>query len=703
LLTTTLIRWQPFHGTLLGKLTVLLAPLAGIAVIEALYQTSRKHHGIAFVSVDGYDHYAWVYLPAFVIWLINLSFESVYDLTTIVQPYHMLRRKAATAEDALTYNLQGNILFHNTWLAFAKRRYTVLFASVAVLLGSSLPIAVAGLYTPDETVRLSVIPLQQSTYFNASQGFYQDELPYEGTTLDGDEPPSVKQNGDSMANLVLYNNLSYPRGTYNTFALGEFIIPDSELSNIVKGTYSSVTVQLPAVRGRVNCTSVPQENIYANPVPISSGEISADNPAYIPIQSLTSKGCWNSTGTWAGYTTFEGIANSIEREFIFGRLAGSQVNGGGGDQDTIWPVENKSVTDAGYHGYTAMPAQCPRGMITFGKGLHENKTGIPSDTLTDITVMHCWPYVEQVVLNTTFSVPSMDIISANPLPPDPSLPGGYPFFSEAEILENAGMPVGRGVPQLWANYLSSLETPNDTMAYAFDLFIEAVVWGKGGIPVSELLGPENEDRLIARVDEVYGTIMAQLYNGQGRIPALPDATTLNGTAVNQNQYRVVQSLISTRILEAVLAAMFVCCALAFWELDMKELLPQNPCSIAAAASFVAGSRLVDRSIMPEGSEFLSVKEMMKKGTFDGLKFRMGWWGEGKVKRFGIDVLDSRDAVTEKLVKERTVESDRSTITPPKPPAPSTLETQTPTNRSPARISTNVRPGSPDVSPLEPYT
>jgi hypothetical protein len=118
--------------------------------------------------------------------------------------------------------------------------------------------------------------------------------------------------------------------------------------------------------------------------------------------------------------------------------------------------------------------------------------------------------------------------------------------------------------------------------------------------------------------------MAQLYNSNARIPARADAPPLNATATSTGQPRVVQGLISTRIMQAVLAAMFVCCALTFLLLDTNELLPQNLCSIGAAASLLAGSKLVDRSVMPIGSEFLSDKEMITRGYFTGMKFKMGW-------------------------------------------------------------------------------
>lgn len=147
--------------------------------------------------------------------------------------------------------------------------------------------------------------------------------------------------------------------------------------------------------------------------------------------------------------------------------------------------------------------------------------------------MHCWPYVEEVTLNTTFSLPHLSTKSAVPLPLNPDVEGGYPFFSEAEIVQNAGFPNSMAdLPRPWENNLTSVMNANETSAGDFDLFMEAVIWGKNGFPASELLGEDNAQRLLDRVDSIYGTIMAQLYTTNARIDAAPTREPLNGTAVS---------------------------------------------------------------------------------------------------------------------------------------------------------------------------
>jgi hypothetical protein len=639
---------------LLGKITVLIVPLVGIATLEALYQRSQRNHGLADLSVDRYARYTWVYLPALIVYGINLGFESVYFLSTVIQPYHMLRRKAAYAEDALTDYPLGQILVHNAWSALFKRRWAVLSAAITVLLGTVLPVAVAGLYTVDDKTQSYSIPLSLRTQFNSSKGFYFPPwADVRGASSNHLVTPD--RNADPMASYILYNNLSFPSGSFEEFAYADFMFPGLDTSH-ANSSYDSVTVQVPAVRGRANCTVVQQRDIRV----VTKMENSSS--PIIQVNTTKADGCYEVAGFYLRNRVPDPTGETsvtTPGEYHFGKFSGAVELLSRTREYTYHSPSRYPAGNVQHHGNFDMPSECPRGVITFGRGSFRSTTNGPQDTaelsqnstkysgkpmitqedtIKEVTAMHCWPYVEQLVLNMTFSLPSRSIVSASPQQPDPAIEGGYPFFSEAEVAQNSQPAEGSTYSRPpWSRYLTTIRDATVPSPYLFDLFMDAAIWGKDGIPASELSGPENVERLLARVEKVYGTIMAQLYNSNARIPAKADASPLNGAATSIGQARVVQSLISTRIMQTVLAAMFVCCAITFILLDTNELLPQNPCSIGAAASLLAGSQLVERGVMPAGSEFLSDKEMISRGYFTGMKFRMGWWEQHGEKRFGIDV------------------------------------------------------------------
>ncbi|KAF1912691.1 hypothetical protein BDU57DRAFT_542503 [Ampelomyces quisqualis] len=153
---------------------------------------------------------------------------------------------------------------------------------------------------------------------------------------------------------------------------------------------------------------------------------------------------------------------------------------------------------------------------------------------------------------------------------------------------------------------------------------------------TELLKEENFGKLSERIQKVYGLVVAQTLNSQGRnkTAAVPDRDRiLNGTATSY-VLRLQQNRISTRILQGILASMFVCALIVVSTLRLTGVLPKNPCSIAALASLVVGSRMM--ADLPPESQYMNDREF--EALFRGQKYMMGWsvGADGK-ERYGIDV------------------------------------------------------------------
>ena len=82
---------------------------------------------------------------------------------------------------------------------------------------------------------------------------------------------------------------------------------------------------------------------------------------------------------------------------------------------------------------------------------------------------------------------------------------------------------------------------------------------------------------------------------------------------------------------------------------MRKVLPKQIGSIAAAASLLAGGRLLEEKegLVPRGAEWWSDREWERRGVWEGEAFRMGWWDvkeggedeghEGTRRVFRIDV------------------------------------------------------------------
>lgn len=73
---------------------------------------------------------------------------------------------------------------------------------------------------------------------------------------------------------------------------------------------------------------------------------------------------------------------------------------------------------------------------------------------------------------------------------------------------------------------------------------------------------------------------------------------------------------------------------------MRDILPNDPCSIAAKASLLASSRILFEDVIPPGSEWLSNMQLRMNGTFGEDRFRLKWW-DGE--RYGIDIETDDDS------------------------------------------------------------
>jgi hypothetical protein len=99
--------------------------------------------------------------------------------------------------------------------------------------------------------------------------------------------------------------------------------------------------------------------------------------------------------------------------------------------------------------------------------------------------------------------------------------------------------------------------------------------------------------------------------------------------MNTAHLRIVQSTISTRALQGLLVAIVLCASLQVITMDFDGVLPKNPCSIAAVASLLNGSEVIE--LISEGSEIVTDEQLEQ--CFEDQVFSLGYHGG----RFGIDV------------------------------------------------------------------
>jgi len=284
-----------------------------------------------------------------------------------------------------------------------------------------------------------------------------------------------------------------------------------------------------------------------------------------------------------------------------------------------------------------------------------------------LIVMTCKPYMDTVAVNATLSLPGYDM--SFDLFPNPD--NNWDFFSNASawtMLSDTYDYSGSG--QLFDDRIFNTVlipvnmTDNDPRIGTLDGFFQALIQSDDAFDLEDnynvtdilgsYIGTENIDNLLDSMQHLYGVVMAQLFNSRQRVPTNSGWShiVVNGTIMASSRQILYQDARSTSILTALLATMIACALTTLFTSDTKYVVPKNPCSIAAVASLLAGSDLLE--VIPPGSEWCNDKELKKKGVFAGYIYSMGWWGQkgSPERRYGIDVGKAEKADEDEMGRTR---------------------------------------------------
>ncbi|GKZ37496.1 hypothetical protein AbraIFM66950_009046 [Aspergillus brasiliensis] len=288
----------------------------------------------------------------------------------------------------------------------------------------------------------------------------------------------------------------------------------------------------------------------------------------------------------------------------------------GADSSVTFPVvtDYTNATYTTFGGFRYLKDELAFGdcaaLMGFYGVIHGNSTA-------QIRGFTCNPQIDEVNATVSFSLPGLNIQSATA---DEST--SHLFTTDIATT---------------LNFKGFLSQPVNKQNEAFDAFFSAMLNDQKSLSLSDITDPSHYSTVINAIQHLYRTLMAQSMNGNARIPSTDDnQTTYPATIVDPNRTRLTQSAISTRILEAFLAAMVISTLVAMYFMQTKEVLPFNPCSIAGAGALIAGSDVLKSDTLPVGSEWRNDQEMLRRGYFLGLVFGLGWWA-GDDSRFGIDV------------------------------------------------------------------
>lgn len=587
--------WYPFAARTEFVVLIAILVIGVIAGLEIIRRLSKPEAGFYQLHISQTAAATWsTIVPTAIMVLIKLLFKSQGFAILVFSPFTALMKVKASARQAVMKNMVGQIPIINMWRSLKGGQPAVFLISTVLLLSSFPTIIISGLYSVQE--------------FGSSNSPTVQTLDFFDTDWNTTEPDGTKFDNQAghVFTLLDWYNLSYPALTYDELVFPSIAIsnpPDlMENSSTTNGT--RLQVAIPAARAALNCSfAIPGRatSVWAQdaPGPGSYDSMVQGNQIEVPdICSLTSKPRVVDITTNRPAEIFE-------------------------KQGEYFSAPNEYPWSYNTSGY---PGVCPTFGFTFGF------TGRDSNSTRNISSLTCYQMMEEVDTVTTFLWPSLKV--------DPTAP---PVINESSARVLA--------PH--TNYQLNAIIANEfgTLQYAplEPLFLH-IINGTEGVPAEQLVGPENQDRLLDAVQHTYRKYMAQAINLNMRKPVVKSSGSLlrreantsksyPATFINLNSLCLVQNNAPKIALQVVLAVMLGCGLVAYLLTPMRRTLPHDPLTIAGTMSLLAsgalGRKHAEGGVMPEGAEFMEDSELQKALDKCGSVLRMGWWSsDGAVLKSG---------------------------------------------------------------------
>ncbi|KAK0637636.1 hypothetical protein DIS24_g10616 [Lasiodiplodia hormozganensis] len=501
------------------------------------------------------------------------------DSSKILFPYHELRRKLNYTTANLFEDPLSKVTAHALCSSIRLKQYALVATGFSMLLTPFLTIVSSGLFSPEPTTR---------TYDSI---FRLDNVLNTSTDLAAAMTKGLLGFQSRFhLNLILANNLSYPEWTYGELAFHEMTIDtikdtDNDLSALYPDpTGLTIHATVPAIRAALDCTYVPPDFVDIFNMP-GNTQITVHTAAQLSLP----KECRNQTLIF-----YSGINEEFNTSQPFAWFGSDQGN---------------------YHG------ECAHTFAAFGSSLHNGSA----------QVMACVPVVEQVQTDTIFSLPSHRIVSAT-------------------TKDTTAVPIANMTAAIFLDmWLPGGPFSSDTSATDGGNYDRTftILLGAPGFVTLEIADFDAANAAHAKIAAAVQHLFALAYvqgltlNARSKVPASASTvasgnismpTMLEGQIVDPRaQMRLKQSAVSTRILEGLLGAIAVCLLVSFWLLETRKVIPEDVCSIAVAASLLAGADML-RGV-PRGAEWWNDDEAVKKEVFGkDAVFSLGWWVEERQDR-----------------------------------------------------------------------
>lgn len=633
--------WKPTagHWWFLGLAVVV--PLSMIGALEGIQQISDSNQGFLSVGRSSTTIFT-TFIPAAVVLGVASMYAKFSTMAAIFAPFTALKKGHATADRTVHFNIVGRSLPVAFYRSIKAWHFAVAVLVVANFLALFASIVVSSLYSVVEFDRPEAMTINRLDNFK----------------LDNAKLAMQDNHAASMDSLIRYTGLNYSQWTWEGLAFPRYQQNEFPAEKFLGDAPLVAKVQ--ALRPGLMCSAVPATSRQITQVedkqnPGSYVKLPYQNEYWTPIPGHITVG-FNTTMKFSDYcdtppTTnvsqaswmqYFSVPNDTSSAYI-GK--GSVLVWNGKDIYGDGAVNTHSSSHASIE-FDVEDHGCPTFAVTFGT-IKTVQTGHDGDVSSwkfehDVATVVCHQTFEEVATEVTWQLPDFALDVSRPPKVDESSAHKLKSSSGSERFQ---IPVNAWLEGLTDPvYNRTIPGPNNSTSTNNDVdeFIDALVFGKGGVSVSEIAGEAHADRLRDVVTKAYQAYMAQAVSLNMR--ATEDiskraASGIVGTMRIPGRRRLVQNAAPKIALQVLLGVMVLCLAVARPLVRVGNVLPHNPCTIAGMAALLADSSLATDKVVPAGSEWLSDDGMQSARLFSGWTFALRWWDDAEktpdARRYGV--------------------------------------------------------------------
>ncbi|KAL8886405.1 MAG: hypothetical protein Q9192_006492 [Flavoplaca navasiana] len=244
--------WIPLVMKPFFQILLCLLPVALITTLAVLLIRFDRSKGIVDLPLDNPNvHYAWTLQPAAILFGITVIYGMLDTAIQTLQPFQNLSN-GRTAHESTTHtkNFGGMIPIRAFLYAFRHGHLAMMATTLTTLPGPA-------------TTTFDGVNMKITGWFNVTEQPPPEHLYW--SALNNSDP--------FMTTRIMYSNASYPRWTYSELALAKIDLADDTAEDIlssegmsVSSDPPSITVEVPALRVVMNCTTRPYATTRRQPL-----------------------------------------------------------------------------------------------------------------------------------------------------------------------------------------------------------------------------------------------------------------------------------------------------------------------------------------------------------------------------------------------------------------------------------------------------